>query len=182
MSFVPIMTAIKACLEEDADLQAFCKEVWTRELSARLAFKKRQEIPLKDLPLVMITSPSVGRREESSLGREAWRRVRLYAGFYQKDGARGVLEQILFEELIDAALARDTSLDGAALEMRFLDSANDEGVYQPAWFTAMDIEVLYSRQWTDTDNLADFLVFHAGYDLAKPDDQLEAEDTVEVPQ
>ncbi len=182
MSFAPIIAKIKSVLETDPYLKAFCKETWTKELNVRLAFKKRQEIPMKDLPVVLVTSPNVGKREEKASGREAWRRVRLYAGFYQKDMGRGVLEQILFEELIDAALAKDTSLGETALDMRFLDSANDEGIYQPAWFTVIDIEVLYSREWTDLDGLGDFLELHAGYDLAAPDEQIEAEDHMEVPQ
>lgn len=144
-SFQEALQVLKANLEVNERLQAFSREKWNRELSARIVFRHRQEISVKVLPLIMITRPMILDREKLTNLRRAEHVVRLYAGFYQKDPEKAVLEQVEFEELIDDALMTDPSLGGKVIDTRVDNSINDEGGQHPSYFTLIDLKVKYQR-------------------------------------
>jgi hypothetical protein len=181
-TFADVLAGLKAQLESDPVLGEFCRARWNRDRQVRIEFKHRVEIGFDELPLILITQPRVSRREVLAGGRVAWHRVRLYAGFQQNDRSQGVIDQLLFEELIDAAVLRDTTFGGLADESHVLDSVNDEGMHQPVYFCVMELDVLFTRKWADTNELDDFIQFHGEWDLAPADGERDATDDVYPPQ
>lgn len=145
-SFTAITDLIKSALENSAALSSFCIVNFDRAQAVRKAFQKREEIPLTDLPLIIITSPSL--RNEYGAGRLLYRThgVRLYAGFQQEDRAQAQDNIIKFEENIEQALLNDAGLNAQNIEIYVGDSANDEGFFHPVYFLAKDFKVLVARE------------------------------------
>ena len=73
--------------------------------------------------------------------------VRLYAGFLQNDPTLATKEQIEFEERLEDALTIGNPLvkQYGALAAEVTVSANDEGRLPPAYFTVVELSVLFRR-------------------------------------
>lgn len=146
-SFVDVINNIATTLQQDAALSSFCQSKWGRSLSVKKIFKERTEIGLNDLPSILITRPST-EKSFRILGfniRDWSNTVRLYCGFHQQDKLKALEELIEFEEKIDDALLFDSTRGGLALRTDPKTSVNDEGIYYPTYFLAMDVEIISRR-------------------------------------
>ncbi len=140
MGFGPILQQIKTALETDAGLLSFVAAKWKKQLTVKITWRNRESIAASDLPLIMITRPSVdrGRNYGKVTGKH---RVRIYAGFYQPQKDLRQLELLEFEEQILAALENSTGLAALIDGMSPADGANDEGALGDLCFTVQEIEI-----------------------------------------
>jgi hypothetical protein len=145
ISFTAALGALKTQLEGNAALAAFCQSKWNRDLTVSISYKKRVEIHTSDLPVILITRPSVAKSHLTG-ARDGQHTVRLYAGFHQPDRAQAQLDLIEFEELLDDAVLSDHTLGGTAISAIPTESANDEGEHHPVYFMAADVEVKHRRE------------------------------------
>ncbi len=145
MSFALCLKALQNILLNDSGLQGYAQKTWRKSISVKPAFRHRQEIKFSELPLILITRPAVTDREAHENIRRAKHRVRLYAGFWQKNPHTAILEQIGFEEAIDKVLVENFDINGTAIVATVKDSVNDEGVYHPTYFTVVDMEIYHQR-------------------------------------
>jgi len=144
MSILPALKQLKTTLLEDADLTAFCHANFGKKLTIKRSFRDREEIGMDECPIILITRPSVER--ESGLNRRSRgiHSARLYFGFYQPDTSgdsreAGTDTAVEFEELIEAALSADTTLNGTVSAIIPGSSVNDEGTLHPIYFGVMDV-------------------------------------------
>ena len=149
-SFNDAITVLMTKLQEDGTLQAFCQDKWKRKITVTKEFRQRVEIPLADLPVIVITRPSVRKEYRLSGGRENTNTVRLYCGFRQNDRKKSLEELIAFEELLDDILTanyrlRDTGNNPTVQNVHPTDSANDEGMNHPNYFMALEVEIEHRR-------------------------------------
>jgi len=143
-SFVDVLNKLKATLENHPELQAFCQAKWGKALTVRVVFKKRAEVLLAELPIIMLTRPQVAYQELNAV-RDSTHRMRLYSGFQQSARDLGVYELVEFEEQINNAVLQDPTIGGLAIDIAVIESANDEGACAPQYFTAIDYDVRYRR-------------------------------------
>ncbi|MCP4747298.1 MAG: hypothetical protein GY874_14330 [Desulfobacteraceae bacterium] len=153
VTFKDVLTAIKHQLESDPALTAFFKDRFSKTHTVDIAYKHRKNIQLSELPIILITRSSVEKQQDLT----ALHTVNFYAGFHQKDRKAGVIDAVVLEDLLDAAVLADTTFSGLADSSRVLSSANDEGVYQPVYFCVTTVEVKFTRRWIDDSDLPDFL-------------------------
>ncbi len=147
MSFKPVTDNIKSTLLADSALAAWIAANFPgKTLKVVKAFKRRQEINVTDLPIVMITSPKRTRTEGTIGSRRYESTVMLYAGFHY-DGARenapGLVEE--FESLIEDAMLTDLRRGATAVDTEFEDSANDEGTNHPTYFSVVQFTITTQR-------------------------------------
>lgn len=143
-SFTTVIDNIVTTLQNDSALSAFCVAKWGKALTVKKVYKKRVEINLNELPIILVTRPSV--EKEFLIGaRDADHIVRLYAGFHQTDREKAQEEVIEFEEKIDDALLVDHTRGGTATNTNPKSSVNDEGENHPAYFMAMDVAIKHRR-------------------------------------
>lgn len=143
-SFTNIITNIVTTLQNDAALAAFCSTKWGKTLTIKKIFKKRVEINISELPIILVTRPSLDK--EFLVGvKDADNVVRLYCGFHQTDREKALDETIEFEEKIDDALMVDHTRGGLAINTNPKVSANDEGEFHPVYFIAMDVAIKHRR-------------------------------------
>ena len=122
-SFIPVIDNIVAVLEADSDISSFCFAQWKKGLTVKKVFRFRQEIGMDELPLVMITRPSV-EKSTPYLGSkicETEHTLNLYCGFLQNDRKKAHDELVRFEELIDSGdLTEARAIAALYLARRFL--------------------------------------------------------------
>ncbi len=145
-TFTDVLDRTRTLLEADAALGSFCPHHWGKSLTAEIRYRARREIAFSELPIVLITRPQVSNRKGVRHGREGLHTIHLYAGFMNNDAAAGALELVRFEELIEDALTVGNPFADLALDAAVGDSINDEGAAPPAFFTAMQLHVLYQRK------------------------------------
>ena len=143
-SFTDVIDNIKTVLEADTALQAFCQAKWGRALNTVSAYRKRMEIGMDELPLILVTRPQT-RNKNRHLIKDADHTVLLYCGFNQPDRDLVLAEQIRFIELIEDALLADVTRGGTAINTLIEDSVNDEGKFPPACFSVIALEIYYRR-------------------------------------
>jgi len=144
-SFTDVIDNITTTLEDDTALQAFCADKWSRSLSAKAAWRKRVEIGLDELPVVLVTRPRTRNKNRHEI-RDADHTVMLYCGFNQPDRDLILKEQIRFIELIENALLADVTRGGTAINTLIEDSVNDEGKFAPACFSVVAVEIYHRRR------------------------------------
>lgn len=143
-SFVTVYNNIITTLQNDSALAAFCDAKWGKMLTVLKVFKKRVEVNLADLPVILVTRPNID-KEFLINARDADNIVRLYAGFHQTDREKAMEEMIEFEEKIDDALMVDHTRGGNAKSTNPKTSANDEGEFHPVYFMVMDVAIKHRR-------------------------------------
>jgi len=143
-TFKSVLENIQTTLREDSALIAFCTSKWNKSLKVESVYAERTEIQLSDLPIVLITRPSVEKVFKTRV-RDSVHTVRLYCGFQQKDKLEAMSDLIELEELIDDALLKDHTRGGNAMDTNPGESINDEGKYHPVYFLAMNITVNHRR-------------------------------------
>lgn len=143
-TFIDVINELVTTLQNDTALSSFSQTKWGKSLTVKKIFKERTEINTRDLPIILITRPSL---EKSFLtgARDGAHTVRLYCGFHQNDRRRALEEFIEFEEKIDDALLNSQALESITLTINPLASANDEGKYHPVYFMVMDVEIRHRR-------------------------------------
>lgn len=144
MSFTAALEAVKAALDNDAALQAYVDANFTRSLTVKLAYKNRMELSPADLPVVILTRPSVKKRFQTGV-RDATHAVVMYVVFQQDDRELGPLQMIRMEELLDDAIIKDVSLGGVVISAIPDDSANDEGKNHPVYCMILSMEIQHRR-------------------------------------
>jgi len=144
-SFKDVVNNLVTTLQNDSDMSTFCKAKWNKNLSVKKVFKERNEINYNDLPIILITRPSIEKSFRIGGDRENKNIVRLYCGFLQNDKRQALDEFIEFEEIIDDVLLKDSMRGNYALDTDPVSSINDEGKYHPIYFMVMDVEILQYR-------------------------------------
>jgi len=141
MSFVPTLADIKTTLENDAELQAYAQTKWGKPVKVRKVFRKRNEIGLDELPVILITRPSRNAEEALTRRKDNLHTVSIYAGFRQENRELAPDQLLEFEELIESALMVDPSRGGTAADTAFQESVNDEGLFHPVYFQALGFQI-----------------------------------------
>ena len=143
-SFVSIYNNIITTLQNDSGLTAFCNAKWGKSQKVIKAFKRRIEISKSDLPVILVTRPSV-EKEFRIDSREYKHTVRLYFGFNQEDREVANEEGIEYEEYIEQALLADRNRGDTTafcIDTDISRAANDEGEYHPVYFGVAEVEIL----------------------------------------
>ncbi len=143
-SFADVINSLKEKLETNPTLSQFCADNWGRGITVKTVFKQRTEINTSDLPLILITRPSVQKAFRIGV-RDATHTIRLYCGFFEKDRRKALTNFVGFEEAIDDALLQINPDEIGAIEIRPTISINDEGIYHPVYFIVMEVEILHRR-------------------------------------
>jgi len=143
---VDVINQLVSILQADEDLTAFCRQKWGKPLSVKKIFKRRTEINLHDLPIILITRPSIQKTYPIiSAPKASEHTVRLYYGFHQNDKRIALEESIGYEEEIDDCLSAHYSLGLPDTVLKTVSSINDEGEFHPVYFGVMDVEVTHRR-------------------------------------
>lgn len=141
MSFVDNINALKVRLENNQALNDFALTKWEKVFKILKVFHNRTEIGLNDLPLIMITRPTVN-RTPSNLSARKEHTVALYAGFRQEDRLLALEQLIELDSLLEDAVIVRTNLQGdIPMPVEVTDSTNDEGLYHPVYFMVMNLKV-----------------------------------------
>lgn len=130
--FYAVLEALKARIEADPDVSAFCQERYDKELAVLLHLRPRKEVRASEAPLLMVTAPGHKTEDKPGLrGRES-RKVLLYLILHQQDRDKAFEEISKLEELLDQALQRCGSFGGLITDIKTGEgSATDEGVHHP---------------------------------------------------
>ena len=149
MAILPALKQIGTTLLADADLTAFCQQNFGKSLTVKRSYRDREEIGMDECPIVIITRPQVERENGLNRRSRGVHTARLYFGLYQHDVAGDPREvgndlSVEFEELIEAALVADTTLNSTVSAIVPGSSVNDEGALHPTYFGVMDVN-LYKR-------------------------------------
>lgn len=146
MSLVQAIEQVRNVLDTDLQLEDWVSAYMSGPLKVVTAFKRRQELVLADLPIIMVTAP----RKTSISGTIGQRfysvALTLYLGF----NFSGVKEEALalmeaFEAVVEDAILRDRTLTGFVREVTFESSANDEGSNHPNYFSVMQFNMTLQR-------------------------------------
>lgn len=147
MSLKAVTDNIRITLQNDADLAAWIAATFPgKTLKVIKAYKRRQEINVADLPLVMITAPK-RRRTDGPIGQRRYiSDVLIYFGFHF-DGNRELAPDLVDqgESLIEDALLKDSRRGGTAVDTEYEDSANDEGANHPTYFSVLQFSITTQR-------------------------------------
>ena len=133
-SFVDALDTIKTALETSGALHAAIDAPAGKSLQVRLAYRRREEIPMGDLPVCLITRPSVEGQAENNVAGEYQHTVLLYVGFYCEDRDLGARKLIQVDEAVEKALLTDQTLGGSVDFIAPSSSQNDEGKNHPVYF------------------------------------------------
>lgn len=140
-SFILKLNALKIRLENNQALQDYTAANFGKQFIVKRTYKRRVEIHTNDLPIILITRPSVNRINANNLITKE-HSVRLYVGFMQDDPEKAQDNLIELDELIDDAAIGRTSLAGdVSMPVYPQDSDNDEGVFHPTYFLVKHLTV-----------------------------------------
>jgi hypothetical protein len=135
------INALKFRIENNAYIQAYCAENFSKPMQASKEFRNRVELQLNDLPLTLITRPSVNREPTGNV-RVKNHSVLLYIGFHETDKNKALEHIVALEELYETAVAAYTSLTGdKPMAIAVGDTINDEGAYHPSYFMVMQLTI-----------------------------------------
>ena len=143
MSIKDATDNIKTVLAQDAALNAWIATTFPgKTLKVRKAFKRRQEVNTSELPLIMITVPARRHKTETAGSRIFENTVTVYTGLCH-NGDRELAPDLVdhFEGLVEAAVLRDPTRGGYALNTHYAESSNDEGAFHPNYFSALEFLV-----------------------------------------
>lgn len=128
---------------EDA-LETFSTTTWGKAVAVRRVFKHRVEVALTDLPIIMITVPSVEGGTWRPAERDYRPTMRLYCGFHQTDPEAAQSQLILFDEAIEdtlLSLKEANNLPAGTEDIDPKNSVTDEGYFHPVYFFVKDVEI-----------------------------------------
>ncbi len=143
-SFNTALDALIVKLQDNAALKAFCLAKWNKELTILRVFKNRTEINLSELPVMLVTRPSVVKNYLVG-ARDGMHSLHLYVAFQETDRIKAQEILIGLEEAIDDALL---SFEPGSVGLRQInpeESANDEGLNHPNYSMAMKVSIQHRR-------------------------------------
>lgn len=144
-SFNDAIAQLITVLQNDSALAGFCSSRWGRSLTVKKVFKQRTEVSMNELPLCLITRPSVAYSFLSNTVRDGDHSVRLYLGFLQNDRRKALEEFVEFEEKVEDAFYANYTLNGTAINTTPESSINDEGKFHPVYFIVKEIKIRHRR-------------------------------------
>ena len=149
MSFNITLDNLKTTLEGDAAILSYCSTQFGKTHTVKRVFKKRTEISVDELPIMLITRPDVTPEKWRPTEREYTHNALVYCGFYCED--REAAQKILveFEELMETAILtykNPSMLPEGITDIDPKAALNDEGYYHPAYFFVKTIEIQETRQ------------------------------------
>jgi hypothetical protein len=149
MSFNTTLDDLKTNMEGNAALLSYCNTQFGKNHTVKRVFKRRTEVSLDELPIIMITRPEVTPGRWRPTERDYTHTVRLYCGFQCDD--RELAQELLigFEEALDAAILvfKDPNkLLTGITDVDPQDAVNDEGYFHPVYFFVKDVEIIETRQ------------------------------------
>jgi hypothetical protein len=145
-SFITTIDGIVATLQGNTALNDYTKaEFNNKTITVKKIFKKRTDVNIADLPIILITRPSLEKSHLINSPRNGKNTVRLYVGFHQTDKRKALDNFIQLEEKIDDALLAVAPETLGAISINPNESANDEGMFHPIYFMAMNVEILHRR-------------------------------------
>jgi hypothetical protein len=149
-SFNDALDRLVYLAQNDATLQTFSQSSWGRALAVKRIFRRRVEVNQAEMPLLMITRPSLESEYRLSGGRENTHMVRLYGLFPQPDHLKAQQDVVEFEEQLDDFLTKNYRIKdpgGNPLVQNVypLRAANDEGLYHPVYAIVKDVEIEHRR-------------------------------------
>jgi hypothetical protein len=149
LSFNDTLDDLKSTLEGNTGLAAFCTAQFGKNHTVKRVFKKRTEISIDELPIVLITRPDVTPEKWRPTEREYTHNALVYCGFYCED--REAAQDILveFEELMEAAILtykNPSMLPEGITDIDPKAALNDEGYYHPVYFFVKAVEIQETRQ------------------------------------
>ena len=146
ISFNTALDRLVGLITADTSLQSFALAKWQKRFTVRREFRNRVQVNTSELPLIMLTRPSVTKEFRISGGRDNVNTVRLYILFQQDERAKAQSEIVEVEELIDDCLAanyriKDANGDPLVKNVKPGDSVNDEGMFHPVYGIVMDVDI-----------------------------------------
>jgi hypothetical protein len=145
-SFIDPLNNIVTLLEgAGTPVQTWLAATFGKKAGVKVSFRKRTEIGLDELPIILIISPAVEKSYLSQGARDGKHTCEFYCGFKEddKDKAQGYL--VKFEEALDDTLL---SVPTETLGLKSIDprsSENDRGMYHPVYFFAAEVEMKHRR-------------------------------------
>ena len=138
MSFDTMAGAIITTLNNSSAIAALLSGTG-KSLIVRKGFKPKSEIHISELPVAMILRP--GRKITIESARQYENNFVLLVGIHceNRESAPGQLDNL--ENAIEDSLVNNFTLSGAAVDLHFVDSANDMGKFHPVYFTSMQFNV-----------------------------------------
>lgn len=138
MGFSALSNQIIATIQASAAVSTVAGRTG-KSLTVRVGYKVRQEINVSDLPIVMIVRPE--RKLESIAARQYGHEFVIFVGLNceTREDAPGLLDDL--ENAIEDALVENYSLNGTAVDVNFIGSSNDMGMYHPVYFTSMQFNI-----------------------------------------
>lgn len=146
-SFNTALDRMVDLITADAALQAYAQAKWQKRFTVRREFRDRVQINAGELPLIMITRPSVEKESLISGGRHKTNTVMLYVLFQQVDRVKAQSEVVDVENLLDTCLgvtnSRIKDANGIPLvkAVRPGSAANDQGMFHPVYGIVMENEI-----------------------------------------
>jgi hypothetical protein len=140
MSFTALSAQIIATIQNsDLVAAAVSSTGFNRPLTVKTGFKTRQEINVSDLPIALIVRPE--RKLTLFSARQYDHSFIIFVGIHSesREAAPGILDGL--ENAIEDALAKNYTLNGTAVDINFIGSSNDMGMYHPVYFTTMQFEI-----------------------------------------
>jgi hypothetical protein len=140
MSYTAITAQIISTIQKSALVTLVLSRIGsTRPLTVKSGFKTRQEINVSDLPLVLVVRPE--RKMQIISAKQYEHSVILFVGIHceSRETAPGLLDDL--ENAIEDALTQNYTLNGTAVEVNYIASANDMGTFHPVYFTTMQFDI-----------------------------------------
>lgn len=139
--FFTSLQALRALL--DTGLQNFCSARWSKLPSIKIAFKKRQEVNLADLPCGFITRPQVDVQDDDIGTAQGKHTVLFYFGLIEDDREKAAQYVIEATEEIRSIVRGNRTLDGAVVSLDLNNLANDEGHFHPVYFISAEMSITH---------------------------------------
>jgi hypothetical protein len=149
LSFNDTLDDLKTTLEGNAALLTYCNTQFGKNHTVKRVFKRRTEIALDELPIMLITRPNVMPGKWRPGERDYTHSVLIYCGFQCDDREEAQKILIEFDEVVDAAILTHKNPNELPAGVTDIDpraTINDEGYYHPIYFFVKQIEINETRQ------------------------------------
>ncbi len=140
MSLATISAQMIATIEASPAIASLVTTNWPgKTLNVKPGFKPRSEINVTDLPIALIVRPD--RKSTILSARQYAHSFILFVGIHSeaRESAPGLLDAL--ENAIEDALVANYTLNGTAVDVNYVGSSNDMGIYHPHYFTSMQFEI-----------------------------------------
>jgi hypothetical protein len=138
MTFNALADQIKTIITNSTEVSGVLSPL-SKIITTKIGFRTRQEINLSELPVALIVRPE--RKLTLDYAKQYQHSFLLFVGIHceTREDAPGRLDDL--ENAIEDALATDWTLDGNAVNVEYVGSVNDMGLYHPVYFTTMQFDI-----------------------------------------